>query len=103
MTTEYVRLTEADQVSIACLCHEALCPLHNEASDGYIEHNVSDLLEVVERLKGEWVEEARAEVLREVAALCTPNMWSGRAPFERWIHDQIASRFRPASPSEGGE
>ena len=43
-------LSEAEQSALACRCHEALCPLHNEASDGYVEHEVADLLATVERI-----------------------------------------------------
>lgn len=43
-------LTEADRDALACLCHAAICPLHNEGSDGYIEYQVDDLLARVERI-----------------------------------------------------
>ena len=48
--TEIAALSEAEQNALACRCHEALCPLHNEASDGHVEHEVTDLLATVERI-----------------------------------------------------
>lgn len=47
---ESIHLTEAESDALACRCHAGICPLHNEASDGYVEHEVTDLLAAVESL-----------------------------------------------------
>ena len=43
-------LTEAERDALACRCHESICPIHNEASDGYVEHEADALIAVVERI-----------------------------------------------------
>lgn len=47
---EPVALTEEQRNALACTCHESICPLHNEASDGYVEHSADELLAKVERI-----------------------------------------------------
>ena len=48
-----INLTEAEQNALACRCDNGLCPLHNEASDGYVEHEVTGLIAVVEGILGD--------------------------------------------------
>jgi hypothetical protein len=62
-------LTELEQDALACRCHEAICPLHNEASDGYVEHEVSDLLASVARIKAEARAAGAADLAAKITAL----------------------------------
>lgn len=61
-----VRLTEAERAALACECSVGVCPMHNEASDGYIEHAVDDLFAAVESLIAARVDAALAEVEQRI-------------------------------------
>lgn len=66
MSTD-ITLTEAERGALACRCCEPICPLHNEAADGYIEHMTANLLATVEAIVSARVQQAKAEALREMA------------------------------------
>lgn len=43
-------LTDQEREALACRCHEALCPLHNDASTGRVEWEPDALFAAVEEI-----------------------------------------------------
>jgi hypothetical protein len=89
-------LTAEEQSAVACRCHAGICPLHNGESDGYVEHQASDLVAVVERILTD--REAAAErrgavnALREAAeAVHTDPKWI--ETFSRSLAPYLRKKF----------
>lgn len=59
-------LTHAEEEDLACRCHETLCPLHNAASDGYVEWRPEELFTVAARIKADAYQQGRADLAAKV-------------------------------------
>lgn len=59
-------LTEQDREELACRCHVAACPLHNDLALGLIEHEVAELTAAVEQIVARHVVAALNEAADEI-------------------------------------
>lgn len=89
-TAEIVALTEDERSELACFCHSGICPIHNEESDGYVEHPADVLFGLVERVVALRMAQAWDEGHR---GLCRRH---GIASFEA-----CRNPYRPIPPGSG--